>query len=100
MGRYFVYFILFIVTAIIKFVYYFIDEKREERGETTKHREYMGSLSNNNFDYIEHVRSELEDIKYAREATENEQREKYVFHDSGNGMDDIYSCPPKDNGTE
>lgn len=100
MDRSLVYLILLGVSAVIGFIKYFIDAKREERGEPTKYREYMGSLSDNNMGFIEHMRSELEDIKYAREATENEQRSNYVFHDSGNGMDDIYSCAPKNDETE
>lgn len=100
MHRSLVYLICLVVSGIIGFIKYFADEKREERGEPTKHREYMGSLSDNNMTYIEHMRSELEDIKYAREATENQQREKYVFHDSGDGMDDIYSCSPNNDKME
>lgn len=96
MERYLVYLILFVVTAVIKFAHYFADAKREERGELSQHREYMGNLTDNNdLNYVEHLRSELEDIKYARETTENEIRNQYVFHDDGNGMDDVYAYQPK-----
>lgn len=100
MGRSFGYFICIVISGVIGFIKYFIDAKREERGEMSKHREFMGSLTEDNMDYIEHMRSELEDIKHAREATENEQRSKYVFHDSGSGMDDIYTYPTQDNKPE
>ena len=80
------------VIGIIKLIMYFADARREERGEPSRHREYMGRINQNkSMDFVEEWRSELEEIKYMRENTEQNQRNNYNFSDRNAGMDDIYS---------
>lgn len=80
------------VIGIIKLIMYFADERREERGEPSKHREYMGRINQNkSMDFVEEWRSELEDIKNMRENDEHEQRNNYNFSNRNADMDDIYS---------
>ena len=80
------------VIGIIKLIMYFADARREERGEPSKHREYMGRINQNkSMDFVEEWRSELEEIKYMRENTEQNQRNNYNFSDRNADMDDIYS---------
>ena len=80
------------VIGIIKLIMYFADARREERGEPSRHREYMGRINQNkSMDFVEEWRSELEEIKYMRENTEQNQRNNYNFSDRNADMDDIYS---------
>lgn len=91
---------LFVIGALVfPFVRYFKDEKREQRGEAPLQERYSGSLTEKT-EFIEAICSDLADIKKAREAVEEEQRAKYVFLDSGDDMNDIYSISMKNNGTE
>ena len=81
-----------IVSAIHGFVRYAADERREKRGEPMRNDQYYGSISGNrSLDYITELREDMEEIKRARESMEQQQREKYVFSDSRDDMDDIYS---------
>jgi len=95
---YFVWLLLAIIGGIIKFIQYFQDEKREERGEPSQNREFMGSISDNHsMDFVEQWRSELENIKNMRENTEQEQRDKYNFSNRNANMDDLYSINKNNN---
>ncbi len=82
------YIIIAVAGAIIKIVHYIEDERREQQGLPSKHREYMGSLTDG-MDFIEHYRSDLDEIKAAQETDEAQRRAKYVYRDNGNGMDNI-----------
>lgn len=86
--------------GIFIFGRYLYESWREAHGESPKPNANTGNLTENNISYIEAIRSELEEIKQAREATENEQRSKYVFYDGGDNMDDIYSFSPQNDRTE
>lgn len=67
------------------------DERRELHGESMMNDQYLGDISGNrSLDYINELRADMENIKRSRERLE-QQRDKYVFHDNGADMDDIYS---------
>lgn len=68
------------------------DERREMHGESMMNDQYLGDISGNrSLDYINELRADMENIKRSRERMEQQQRDKYVFHDNGVDMDDIYS---------
>lgn len=81
-----------IVRAISGIFRYAEDERREKRGEGMRNNQYLGDISGNrSLDYITELREDMENIKRARESTEQQQREKYVFRDNGADMDDIFA---------
>lgn len=92
---------LFIIgILVVSFVRYFRDEKREQRGEAQLQQKYSSSLTGKGVEFVETLCSDLQDIKKARKAVEEEKRAKYVFHDGGDDMDDIYSFSMKNDDTE
>ena len=77
---------------------YIADERRERRGEMQRGNWDSDTSRTHSLDYIEEMRTELENIKYARENTERQQREKYNFSNRDAGMDDLYAPPADNNG--
>ncbi len=70
---------------------YIADERREARGEAQRNTEYVGDISGSRgLDFAELLRADMEREKQMREATENEQREKYNFSDRSAAMDDLF----------
>ena len=79
---------------------YIADERREKRGEMQRNNEYLGDISGGHYlDYIEVLRMEMENIKYARESVEQEQRKKYNFSNRDTCMDDLYAPPAGGNNS-
>lgn len=92
---------LFIIgILVVSFARYFRDERREQRGEAPAQERVSTSLTGKAVEFVDVLRSDMENVKQAIESGEEERRAKYVFSDSGDDMDDIYFIPMKNDDTE